>query len=232
MNTETDSISKLLEYLKQKFTEDPNSDLLLAGISKSLGDSDTALSLLFSAIRENQNNISAKLMIAEIYYERWMIDEAKKYLEQVVDQSPNNEKALDMLSKIYNSESDSAKALDILYKKLIFCSNKPQTLFEIESLNNKSSTESSHFDITQKIKNKLSDNYENIRHTTPEANLITETMADLYINQGYYEKAAEILQQLLRKHPNDPHLKTKLSFAEFAVEYIIHSIKINQQEKL
>lgn len=213
MNKDTDSVTNLLVSLIEQSYEDPNSKLMLAGISKSLGDSDSALSILFSALRENQNSLSAKLMIAEIYYERWMIDEAKKYLEQIIDQTPNNEKALDMLSKIYNSENDSKKALDLLYKKLIFCTNKSQTLFEIQSLKNKSSTENAHFDITANIKNKLTDSYSQASTDTPEAKLITETMADLYINQGYYEKAAEILEELLKKNPHDPHLKTKLSLS-------------------
>jgi lipopolysaccharide biosynthesis regulator YciM len=142
-----------------------------------------------------------------------MIDEAKKYLGQIIDLTPNNEKALDMLSKIYNSENDTEKALDLLYKKFIFGSNKSQTLFEIESLKNKNATESPHFDITKNIKNKLSDSYDRINSKTSEVNLITETMADLYINQGYYDKAAEILVLLLKKAPHDPHLKTKLSLS-------------------
>jgi len=213
MNTDADSITKLLQSLKEEFAEDPNNNLMLAGISKSLGDSDNALSILFSELRQNQGNLSAKLMIAEIYYERWMIDEAKKYLGQIIDLTPNNEKALDMLSKIYNSENDTEKALDLLYKKFIFGSNKSQTLFEIESLKNKNATESPHFDITKNIKNKLSDSYDRINSKTSEVNLITETMADLYINQGYYDKAAEILVLLLKKAPHDPHLKTKLSLS-------------------
>lgn len=213
MNTDADSITKLLQSLKEEFAEDPNNNLMLAGISKSLGDCDKALSILFSELRLNQDNQSAKLMIAEIYYERWMIDEAKKYLGQIIDLTPNNEKALDMLSKIYNSENDTEKALDLLYKKFIFGSNKSQTLFEIESLKNKNATESPHFDITKNIKNKLSDSYDRINSKTSEVNLITETMADLYINQGYYDKAAEILELLLKKAPHDPHLKTKLSLS-------------------
>lgn len=213
MNTDANSITKLLQSLKEEFAEDPNNNLMLAGISKSLGDSDNALSILFSELQQNQGNLSAKLMIAEIYYERWMIDEAKKYLGQIIDLTPNNEKALDMLSKIYNSENDTEKALDLLYKKFIFGSNKSQTLFEIESLKNKNATESPHFDITKNIKNKLSDSYDRINSKTSEVNLITETMADLYINQGYYDKAAEILVLLLKKAPHDPHLKTKLSLS-------------------
>jgi len=213
MNTDADSINKLLESLKEEFAEDPNNNLMLAGISKSLGDSDNALSILFSELRQNQDNLSAKLMIAEIYYERWMIDEAKKYLGQIIDLTPNNEKALDMLSKIYNSENDTEKALDLLYKKFIFGSNKSQTLFEIENLKNKNATQSGHLDITKNIKNKLSDSYDRINSKTSEVNLITETMADLYINQGYYDKAAEILEQLLKKTPHDAHLKTKLSLS-------------------
>jgi len=213
MNTDADSITKLLQSLKEEFADDPNNNLMLAGISKSLGDCDKALSILFSELQQNQGNLSAKLMIAEIYYERWMIDDAKKYLGQIIDLTPNNEKALDMLSKIYNSENDTEKALDLLYKKFIFGSNKSQTLFEIESLKNKNATESPHFDITKNIKNKLSDSYDRINSKTSEVNLITETMADLYINQGYYDKAAEILVLLLKKAPHDPHLKTKLSLS-------------------
>jgi len=213
MNTDTDSITKLLESLKEEFAEAPNKYLMLAGINKSLGDSDKALSILFSELRSNPNNLSAKLIIAEIYYERWMIDEAKKYLQDIIDISPNNEKALDMLSKIYNSENDTKKALDLLYKKFIFSSNKSEILFEIDSLKNKTSTESGHFDVIKNIKSKLQDPHMQIEGADTNSEIYTETMADLYISQRYYEKAAEILQELLKKNPHDPHLKTKLALS-------------------
>jgi len=220
MNTESDSINNVLQSLSDKYKEDRNNSVIQAGIYRAMGDTDSAIAVLISEIRQNPQNISAKMMIAEIYYERWMIDEAKRYLEQVIEQFPNNGKAIDMLSKIYLSENNTEKSLQILYKKLIFCGDKSKTLIEIEKLENNTDTDNENFDLARNIKSKLDDSAEPVSQqpVDKQVKVVTEIMADLYINQELYDKAAEILQELVMQNPSDLHLRTKLSAMSFATK--------------
>lgn len=220
MNTESDSIIDVLESLKSVYTNDKSNSVLNAGISKAIGDADSALAILISEIRNNPQNISAKMMAAEIYYERWMIDEAKRYLEQVVEQFPNNEKAIQMLSKIYLSENNTEKSIQVLYKKLIFCGDKSKTLIEIENIKNNTDAANENFDISKNVKSKLDDSVEPVSQqpVDKQVKVVTEIMADLYINQELYDKAAEILQELVMQNPSDLHLRTKLSAMSFATK--------------
>jgi len=151
-------------------------------------------------------------MVAEIYYERWIIDESKKYLEEVVNETPDNEKALDMLYKIYISENNKEKAHDLLNIKLLFSSNKQEVFSELQNLRSNLQP-SMNIDITEKIKDKLNNNYLKTDIDDYNNEIITETMADLYINQGYYDKAIYILEKLLVEKPHDLHIKTKLSLS-------------------
>jgi tetratricopeptide (TPR) repeat protein len=48
----------------------------------------------------------------------------------------------------------------------------------------------------------------------PEGELVTETMAELYRNQGLHERAAEVYRALLKQRPDDPQLQAKLAEIE------------------
>jgi predicted Zn-dependent protease len=212
MNSNTESIKQVLNDLRIKFEGQTDKIILTAAAYKSLGDTDKALSILLKEIRGDSKNTSAKIMVAEIYYERWIIDESKKYLEEVVNETPDNEKALDMLYKIYISENNKEKAHDLLNIKLLFSSNKQEVFSELQNLRSNLQP-SMNIDITEKIKDKLNNNYLKTDIDDYNNEIITETMADLYINQGYYDKAIYILEKLLVEKPHDLHIKTKLSLS-------------------
>jgi 3-dehydroquinate dehydratase/biotin carboxyl carrier protein len=46
-----------------------------------------------------------------------------------------------------------------------------------------------------------------------DAGMVTETMADLYMSQGYHERAAEVYRALLDRRPDDENLSVKLHAA-------------------
>jgi hypothetical protein len=49
-----------------------------------------------------------------------------------------------------------------------------------------------------------------------DAGLVTETMADLYMSQGFHERAAEVYRTLLQRRPDDAALAAKLATAQSA----------------
>lgn len=51
-----------------------------------------------------------------------------------------------------------------------------------------------------------------------EEEMVTETMADLYLRQGFHRRAVEVYRELLRQRPADTRLEAKLSEAEYKLE--------------
>ena len=143
-----------------------------------------------------------------------MIDETRTYLEDIVDEAPNNEKVLDMLYNIYKSEENLDKALGILNLKLIFGDNKEDILRQIDMVKSSINQMPRISDISKNIRSRIQDqnpvtDYGPVIKAMPEENL-----ADKYIIKGEYSKAVEILEELIKKNPNDIHLRTRLSLCQ------------------
>jgi len=209
-----DRIKKIFHELIQKFEGDPGKFLSLAGIYKALGDTDKALSILYNGLKNNRSSASAKIMIAEILYDRWMIDETKRYLEDIIDTTPNNEKVLNMLYSIYKSEENLDKALGILNLKLVFGDKREETINQIEIIKSNINQLPRISDISRNIRAKLHDQNRGTEDSSGDKLTPNENMADHYINQGDYGKAVEILEELIKKNPNDIHLRTRLSLCQ------------------
>jgi tetratricopeptide (TPR) repeat protein len=52
----------------------------------------------------------------------------------------------------------------------------------------------------------------------PAEEMVTETMADLYMRQGLYDRAVELLRQLMRQRGHDVRLEVKLVEAEYQLK--------------
>lgn len=209
-----DRIKKILHGLIQKYEYDPDKYITLAGIYRELGDTDKALGILHSGLKNNKSSISTKMILAEILFDRWLIDETKKYLEDIIDAAPNNEKVLDMLYSIYTSEESYDKALEILNLKLVFCNDKAEIIKHIDMIESNINQQPRLSDISRKIRAKLHDLNQSADHGSRDKTTLNENMADHYISQGDYGKAVEILEELTRKSPNDIHLRTRLSLCQ------------------
>lgn len=61
---------------------------------------------------------------------------------------------------------------------------------------------------------------ETVPDTEPEGEIETETMADLYIQQGHYNDALDIYNRLLRQNPEDGHLRQKLEELQFLISLL------------
>ena len=199
--------------LIRKFENNPEKFVLLAGIYRGLGDTDRAISILQSGLKADRSNASAKILLGEILYDRWLIDETKKYLEDSIETYPNNEKALDILYNIYYSEENFEKALEILYSRLVFCKNKKEVLRNIDSINSRLGNAPRISDLSKNIRAKLNQ-ISQPEQPQKEKLSTDEAMADQYINQGNYGRAVEILEELIKKNPSDIHLRTRLSLCQ------------------
>ncbi|MEM7008990.1 MAG: hypothetical protein AAF462_07640 [Thermodesulfobacteriota bacterium] len=193
-----------LARLEQKFEEilaaDPASNTFsqLADVLCKQGKIDKAIGVLVRGLVHNKNNVTARFMLGEIYYDRWLIDQAKREMEIVLEITPDKLEAAKLLSEIYKSEGRLDKAKTTLEQAYVFHSEDNSLLSEIESINTKltekQSRESKTAFETPIESRRINEINANV--STLEAEVYTETMFNLYLQQGEYEKAREIIDKV------------------------------------
>ena len=126
------------------------------------------------------------------------IVESVQFNVDELDTSLNSEKSIDEWTKVdLSNEQKEEESLDSWSMN-----EKPK--FESETIEEKTEEVERHF----KVENQSS----KVEPTGPSTPVITHTLVDLYCNQGYLDKAKDLLEKILELNPND--LKTKLKLQE------------------
>jgi len=218
------NLSELVK-LKDKYEEivlkDPSSPafVFLAEILRKQGDLHRASEILIKGLRNHPEIITARIILGKIYYDRWMIDQAKNEMEKVIRDAPDNLQAAKMLIQIYRSEENYNEALELCYSALLF---NPED-YELRKNMNEIEKESSHDGMktrTTKSGQIVNDILELdvSPKGEPTSNLVieelyTEAMANMYIDQGSYEKAITVLEKLIQREPENTLIRTKLNLS-------------------
>ena len=221
VSTQTD-----LEWLRIRYEEillkDPSSPkfVFLAEILRKRGDLHRATEILIKGLRTNPDNITARSILGKIYYDRWMIDQAKNEMEKVIRVAPDNIDAAKMLIQIYRSEENYNKALETCYSSLVFNPEDNDLTKELNELQRETTLEETKNtpDQTDKIANDISGLDARLEQELLSDSVIeelcTEAMANLYIDQGLYEKAIVVLEKLVAREPENSSFRTKLDLAK------------------
>jgi tetratricopeptide (TPR) repeat protein len=212
---------KLEEKYEELLLEDPSSPkfVFLAEILRKRGDLHRATEILIKGLRSNPDSITARSILGKIYYDRWMIDQAKNEMEKVIRVAPDNIDAAKMLIQIYRSEENYNKALETCYSSLVFNPEDYDLTKELKVLQK----EAPH-DVTRTTANETGQIANDILEfdARPEEEppsdsvieeLYTDSMANLYIDQGLYEKAIVVLEKLLAREPENNSVRSKLDVA-------------------
>ncbi|MCZ6639892.1 MAG: tetratricopeptide repeat protein [Candidatus Dadabacteria bacterium] len=199
-NMEDHELAELEKKYEDILSEDPESNTfsLLANILYSQGKTDKAIGVLIRGLGYNKNNVTARFLLGKIYYERWMINQAKKEMEKVLQYAPQNLQAAKLLSQIYRSEDKWDKALQTLSVAYSFHSSDENVVVEMKEIKkeiskNKAKLSKQVFETpsgSRKIKGMEIDD------SSKNEEVYTETMANLYIEQGQYDKAREVLEKI------------------------------------
>lgn len=199
-NMEDHELAELGEKYENILSEDPKSNTfsLLANVLYRQGKTDKAIGVLIRGLGYNKNNVTARFLLGKIYYERWMINQAKKEMEKVLQYAPQNLQASKLLSQIYRSEDKWDKALQTLSVAYSFHSSDENVVVEMKEIKKEISKKEAKLSKqvfetpagSRKIKGMEIDD------SSKNEEVYTETMANLYIEQGQYDKAREVLEKI------------------------------------
>ena len=205
-----DELVRFEEKYARILSEDPSSVtfIFLAQVLHKQGKVDKAIKVLINGLKYNRNSVTGRFLLGKIYYDRWLIEQAKREFNAVIELAPDNLAACKMLVQIHKSEEAYGKALALLKTSSTYHPNDASIaceLMEIEALLSSSKKKEKDFlnardSIRKTFDSKSTEELESAvkQH---DRELVTETIADIYIAQGLYEKACGVLEKL---HENDP----------------------------
>ena len=205
------SNSEYLKSLEIKYNNqlknDPSSNcfVLLAEVLIKLKKTDNALKVLVNGLRHNKHNTTARFLLGKIYFERWLIDGAKKEFEKVIKLAPDNIAVSKILLQIYTSEGNDERVNEISKNLLFFHPDNRELKDFIDQLKagdqpvELKDVVEEHSDFKSGVVNvnNVSDN---------ETEIVSSTLADLYYEQGHYSDSLEIYSKLLQNNPEDKRI--------------------------
>lgn len=232
-----DNFMETVEKYEEILAKDPSSSafVFLAQILYKQNKLDRAVGVLIHGLRYNKNNITGRFLLGKIYYERWIIEPAKKELETVFGLAPDNLAAGKILVEIYKSEENFEKALEVLRFVHEFHPSDVTISSEIKQLIEKIGNENKRDREPHAARENFSAPGETKKIETAESSaatrnteLISETMADLYTKQGVYDRAYSVFEKILQNDPGNSSVRKK--FEESRLKLINKTAGFNKEE--
>jgi tetratricopeptide (TPR) repeat protein len=212
---------------------------ILSELYRKLGLLDDAINTANRGIGIHPDYIGAHMAAGRAYFDKGMMQESKNALERVSRVTPDNLLAQKLLSQIYIDEgniSDATKTLQViellnpgdvesrqllesLYKTVLKdgkASGLEATV--LQDCDEVVGDELSGFAIegnnmgTEMSCEQSGSVLNNQAPVTATENdpLATATLAELYVSQGYFEKAMAVYHELLEKSPDNDEFKTRI----------------------
>lgn len=222
-------INKYLAIL----SKDPGSMVFapLAEAYRKAGMLDEAIATAQDGLKIHPNYVSGMVALGRAYYEKGMLIEARGTLEQVVITAPDNIIAVNILEEIRKQwpevgeqeeaevkveVEESAEEVTPVFE--VVEETEPEVIeaAELEELEEVEAVEEAGSVFGEEITEELWTG-ETIHEAPrieeevrPKKEITTSTIADLYIKQGYLDKAIDIYQTLYNANPYNEEIKRKL----------------------
>jgi tetratricopeptide (TPR) repeat protein len=218
-NLTNDELSKFEEKYARILSQDPSSVafIFLAQVLHKQGKVDKAINVLINGLRYNKKSVTGRFLLGKIYYDRWLIEQAKREFQTVVQLAPDNLAACKMLAQIYKSEEAFEKALEILRTASSYHPHDETIHSDMrditDSLSMVKKRENEFRLARENIKTALdSKSIEELEKSIKkyDKELYTETVADIYFDQGLYDKSLSVLEAILQNNPGNDGIRKKL----------------------
>lgn len=183
-------LSPEIRELEAKYKKDPNGKIFapLAEAYRKNGMVEKAIAITLAGIKKYPNYMNGHIVLGKCYHDSQKYKEAIKEFEKVLELYPENMVALRKLGDIYKDLGQIGKAIEY-YKQII----------EIEPLNTS----------VRGLLDELRDDVERYETESTVA-MDTSTLADIYIKQGFYDKALQIYENILKTDPHNLDIQNKI----------------------
>jgi tetratricopeptide (TPR) repeat protein len=232
-------LSPQILHLIDQVAKDPTSKLFmpLAEEYMKCGMLDEAMMVLNDGLKAHPYFFSAKVTLGKVYLERDQIEDAKKQFEEVIEVCPDNLFAHRKLAKIYRDESDLERARTSCQVVLSANPNDAEMKSlrdDIENSHPESKAGVSENPLQEQLEASTVSDTESPQEAMPvettsfmaeepvsdspkqvREEIATESLADIYVKQGYYEKGMEIYKRLLTQDPSNKAFARKLEETEY-----------------
>jgi len=207
------------EKYEKVLADDPSSVafIFLAQVLYKQGKVDKAVNVLINGLRYNKKSVTGRFLLGKIYYDRWMIEQARREFRAVVELAPDNLAAARTLVEIYVSEESFGKAIEVLRTARMYHPHDEAIAADIqgleERLGRKEAKEAEFRAAKERIQSSLgarTDAEPAAGLKSGDAGTATLTMAGLYIDQGLFENACKVLEKILEREPDNRRVREEL----------------------
>jgi tetratricopeptide (TPR) repeat protein len=131
-----DELVKFEEKYERILSQDPSSVafIFLAQVLHKQGKVDKAIKVLINGLKHNRDSVTGRFLLGKIYYDRWLIEQAKREFRAVVELAPDNLAACKMLVQIHKSEEAYGKALELLQTAAAYHPHDTSITRELEEI--------------------------------------------------------------------------------------------------
>jgi tetratricopeptide (TPR) repeat protein len=183
-----------------------------------LGKLDEAVSLLLEGLAAHPNYLGARVSLGKVYLKKGMMLEAVGEFQRVVEVSPDNLYAHKQLARLYWDMERTEDAIAVCQTLLTFYPKDTETQELLLDLTRRQ-VDRPRFEVPTTSTPALSDTtatmstQEDMTEGEESEALDTETIADLYIRQGDWNRGAAIYRRLAERDPENQLLKEKADIA-------------------
>ena len=214
-----EDLQMFAEKYEKVLADDPSSVafIFLAQVLYKQGKVDKAINVLVNGLRYNKKSVTGRFLLGKIYYDRWMIEQARREFRNVVELAPDNLAAARMLVEIYVSEESFGKAIEVLKTARMYHPHDEAIAADIqkleELLGQKGVKEAEFRAAKERIQSSLGARTDAELADAAkggDAEIATLTMAGLYIDQGLFENACKVLEKILEREPGNRQAREEL----------------------
>lgn len=191
-----------IERHAAKLAKDPKSRAFaqLADAYRKEGLLDEAIEICLKGLEQHPNYPSAHVVLGRAYLEKGALQEAEAEFLKVIELAPDNLLVHRLLGDLYREQERLAEARE-QYEAVLAYNPLDREVKEL------------------------------LAHLPPsegavEEILATETLADLYVQQGLLEEAAQIYRRLFEGDPSKGHLLKKLEILEGLREGLAPTLEV------
>ena len=187
---EVDEINRYQEILARE-----SSSLVFAALSEAYRKTnmlDQAIAVCKKGLHHHPGFLSGRVALARAYVDKGETDRAAKELERVILTAPDNLIAQGLLLSIYEEKHDWDNLEKTVHRILSVDPQDEKARKSWQTLRKQPTT------------------HENAP-AAGSGEIVTQTLAEIYASQGYYDKAFDIYRKLSVREPENPNLHERLA---------------------